>query len=228
MDNIHIISVVNNFEVYSKLIKKNPAMNCHKLTAYDNSSENIGISTRYNHFIKNNLSEKNEWYIFCHQDFCFFDDIEEILKQLSPNYIYGVIGCAAKRKFSWSHFRHYRHNELTGMIFTDFNRKLRQKGKHITNKVKVETLDCCCLIVNSKLIREYNLAFDEKLSFHLYCEDFSLTAKDKDINTYVVPVDCCHLGRGVFNHDFFKNLIYLKQKHKINRLVGTSSIDRGE
>ena len=228
MDKIHIISVVNNFEVYNKFIKNNPAMNCRKLTAYDNSSENIGVSSRYNDFIKKNLSGKNEWYIFCHQDFCFFDDPEKTLENLSQDFIYGVIGAAPKKKFSWRYLRHYRHNELTGRVFIGLSRKSREKGKRVCKNAKVETLDCCCIIINSKLIREHNLIFDNNLPFHLYSEDFSLTAKSKGIDTYVIPVDCCHTGRGTFNQAFFENLIYLKQKHNINRLVGTSSIDRGE
>ena len=227
MSSIHIISVVNDFEVYSRLIEKNPAMNCFKLTSYDNTSENIGISSRYNHFIKNNIPEKDEWYIFCHQDFCFFDDISKTLEKLPLDSVYGVIGCAPVKKFSWRHFCHYRHNEITGTVFVDFSRKSRRKGKPVCEKVKVETLDCCCLIVNSKLVTEHNLMFDENLPFHLYSEDFSLTAKNKGIDTWVIPAACCHLGRGTFNQAFFEDLIYLKQKHNINRLVGTSSIDRG-
>jgi len=228
LNNIHIISVANNFEVYNKFVKENPLMNCHKLSVYDNSSENIGVSSRYNNFIDNNLSEENEWYIFCHQDFSFFDDPAETLKNLSPDSIYGLIGAAPSKKFSWKHLRYYRHNEITGMVFTGLSKDSKKKGKVVCGKVKVETLDCCCLIVNSKLIRENNLRFDENLAFHLYSEDFSLSAKSKGIDTYVIPIDCCHTGRGTFNLAFFENLIYLKQKHKIDRLVGTSSIDRGE
>lgn len=52
MADIHIITVVNNFEVYNKFIGENPAMNICRLTAGDNSFENIGISTRYNHYYK--------------------------------------------------------------------------------------------------------------------------------------------------------------------------------
>jgi len=168
------------------------------------------------------------WYIFCHQDFAFFDDPAEILKDLSRDAIYGVIGAALVKKFSWSHLRHYRHNELTGMVFTSLSRNAPKKNIAVSGKVKVATLDCCCFIVNSKLIREHDLSFDENLPFHLYSEDFSLTAKSKGIDTYVVPIACCHTGRGTFNRAFFENLIYLKQKHNIDRLVGTSSIDRGE
>ena len=72
MSRIHIISVVNNFDVYRKLIAENPAMNRYKLTAYDNSSENVGISTRYNDFIKKKLSSENEWYVFLSSGFLFF------------------------------------------------------------------------------------------------------------------------------------------------------------
>ena len=111
--------------------------------------------------------------------------LEKFLNSFPLDSIYGIVGSVADKRFSWKRLRYYRENRLVGMVYTEFSKDSREKGKRVSGRTKVETLDCCCLIVNSKIIRERNLSFDENLAFHLYVEDFSLTAREKGIDTYV-------------------------------------------
>ncbi len=51
MDNsIHIVTVFNDLNVFNQMIAQNPMMNRFNLTAFDNTIDNIGISSRYTLF----------------------------------------------------------------------------------------------------------------------------------------------------------------------------------
>lgn len=95
-------------------------------------------------------------------------------------------------------------------------------GKLIKSPKSVESLDCCCLIVHSSLIRKHNLKFDENLSWHMYVEDFCMGAKKNyGIKTKAVQFDCFHLGKGNLNEDFYSAAKYVKDKYNLKRLKTT-------
>lgn len=89
---ICIVNVVNNFELYKKVLSLSTGTADYPAVVYDNTQENIGIPQRYNSFINDRVNPDSDfWIIFAHQDFGFFADPYEILKNTDKNYIYGVI-----------------------------------------------------------------------------------------------------------------------------------------
>ena len=267
MNNLEIISVVNDFDCYERTIKSNQFMNKYNLHIFDNSKENLGIAARYNFFIKNQILTnkiKDSWLVFCHQDFGFLQDPLEILTKQNKNCIYGPTGAAKKkpslgfnwkRKFPFYFYVKYRVKRL-GKIKQGFHSKkyftlneeynksniggqFFYKGNelfkigdelfyyvHTHNFLNqpsaVDTLDCCCIIIHSSLLTKYNLLFDEKFTFHLYGEDFSLAAKyNHNITTKALQFDCFHRGEGNMNNLFKSDLEFMKQKYSGRKFVGT-------
>lgn len=98
---------------------------------------------------------------------------------------------------------------INGLFFVE-------KGKMKKDPVVVDTVDCCCLIVHSSLIKKYKMKFDENFAWHLYSEDFSLNAKyNYKVKTKVIFINCYHLSPG-FNQsqDFKDSLVLLRKKYK--------------
>jgi hypothetical protein len=72
----------------------------------------------------------------------------------------------------------------------------RYVGQPLEQPAPVDTVDCCCIIVHSSLIRRHNLRFDERLEWHLYAEAFSLDARaEHGVETWVFPIDSGHWGK---------------------------------
>lgn len=95
-------------------------------------------------------------------------------------------------------------------------------GKKIKSTKTVSSLDCCCIIVHSSLISNYNLRFDENLDWHMYAEDFCINAKRKyKIKSKAVQFNCYHLGIGNLNEDFYNCANYVKHKHNLKGLKTT-------
>lgn len=233
MEKIKIVSVVSNFEMYKKCIQDNESMNKHELIFYDNTKENIGIPKRYNDFIRQNVNNDDFWIIFCHQDFGFDKDPQEILDKLDKDCVYGPIGAIGREQFlSIRRFQpkfNVIKTHLLGQI-RQFKKKKQDfflSGEFINEPTNVETLDCCCLIVHSSLVKKHDLKFDENLDWHLYVEDFSIVAKNKyNILTKAVQFDCFHMGQGDINEDFNKSWEYMLKKHNTNRILGTCAPKR--
>ncbi len=264
MNNLKIVTVVNNFDCFDRTIANNKFMNKYDITIFDNKKENIGISKRYNSFINDQILSnkiKDSWIVFCHQDFAFLEDTLEKLKNLNTNSIYGPTGVKKRfridfRKrerflpikykrtsigaikqgfrssnyFTLNHESYFKDNnsvqfswareELLRVgdeLFFTSRKQLRPK-----KEMEVDSLDCCCLIVHSSLIKNFNLKFDENLDFHLYSEDFSFNARfNHKILTKVIQFNCFHRGSGTLDQSFYNNLSYVKNKYKGKRFVGT-------
>ena len=220
---IQIICVVSNFEIFGSMIGKNPFMNIFPVQAYDNTADNIGIPKRYNHFIDHHMKD-DAWLVFCHQDFGFSEDPAATLKHLDRTGIYGPIGAVKKKGF---YFRHgkltFSKKTLLGQIQQARNdSNYFPHGVHLDKPQIVDTVDCCCLVVHSSLIKKYDLRFDEHLDFHLYSEDFSLNARYKyGIRTRAVQMDARHMSFGDTSREFHASLEYLKTKYRGINFVGT-------
>lgn len=224
MSNIYIISVCNNNTIYNRVIGNNPYLaNCH-ITKYDNSQENLPIPTRYNHYIEYELNGQEGWLIFCHQDFQFLEDPASVLARLDPNSIYGPIGIYAPKyrtfliQFGGQHWIHtHRRKEirpvLCGQILQGEDRQTLSLGKRLKYPQEVDTVDCCCLIVHSSLIKRFNLRFDSQFDFHLYSEDFSLAARKHGIKTYACQIKCRHMSPGNANESFWIKYQALLKKY---------------
>ena len=222
---MEIVTVVNNVEQYNQLIVNNVFLKNCKKNSFDNSAENIAITKRYNSYIDESMPD-DAWIVFCHQDFEFKEDILPKLNTLDNDCIYGPIGAASKKKFcfylrmDWEHFKKMRvgfsnRSEFVGEIGELKKGKISKTGNKIDGIKIVDTLDCCCIIVHSSLIRKYTLRFDENLDWHAYSEDFSLNAKTKhNISTKVFSFEAFHYSSGSFNGGFQVAIKYLREKYK--------------
>lgn len=223
MESISIVSVITNSAQYKQLFTENRFLSKTTLYPYDNSQQNLSIPTRYNHFIEH-IMPQNSWIVFCHQDFEFLQDPHEVLDKLDKNCIYGPIGVAQyKRRFLVSYLRHgwkptirlrqTIYPKYLGQIIQGSSSKDFKIGQKITYPKTVDTIDCCCLIVHSSLIRAKNLRFDEQFNFHLYSEDFSLSASEKHIKTKVIQIKCKHYSEGKINELFWQKYRQLLAKY---------------
>lgn len=229
---IQIVTVVNNFDLYNQVIRKNSFVNSNSLHAFDNTVNNIGIAKRYNDFIKQDMHEES-WIIFCHQDFEFKEDISHKLEALGKEFIYGPIGVGPVKqlvfiislgRYGFERFRigFYDRCKKFGRILQKTPQKTVWMGKYINKPVIVETLDSCCIIVHSTLVRKHNLLFDEQLDWHLYGEDFSLNAqRSYDVRTKAAQLDCVHHSGGNVDHVFYEHLTYLRKKYGTDRFATT-------
>jgi len=226
------VTVVNNFEIFDKVFRQNSLIEKYEQYVFDNTVENVGISERYNSFINQNIDQNSDfWIIFCHQDFGFFEDPFNNINSLDKNYIYGAVGVGFKYKqkkiirfLDKKFYTTKKGIHLFGEIHQGNNDfEFFKHGERLSSPYPVETVDCCCIIVHSSLISRYNLRFDENLKFHMYSEDFSITARKKhNIETKVVQLECYHLGKGTIDEIFYDSLEYVKNKHGINRLICTT------
>jgi len=145
------------------------------------------------------------------------------LEKLNKNCIYGAIGVTQHDDFGLRKGYKTTFTITWGHILqgnNDFN--FREYGKKFLCKKNVDTLDCCCLMIHSSLIKKYCLRFDENLSFHMYAEDLCYSAKlIHKIQSKVVPMKCFHMGTGNLDEEFFKSSNYLKEKFHIDRIPST-------
>lgn len=235
-NNLQIVSVVKDKEIFLSFISNNSFMNQYPVYAYDNRYCNMAISYRYNHFIRHFMGNNN-WIVFCDQDFSFLEDPIKKLDKLDKNCIYGPIGATLKVKplsivlklglFKIRSFAMELNKEKLiywGNIFQgqDSDNNYQPLGKYLEQPKIVDTIDCCCIIVHSSLINKYNLRFDEKLKWHLFAEEFSLNARYKhNIKIKAVQLSCKHMSPGQLNIQFIESLKYLKEKYKSKKFGGT-------
>ena len=93
-------------------------------------------------------------------------------------------------------------------------------GNRIIGAKNVITLDCCCIIIHSSLLKN-KLRFDENLDFHMYAEDLCHSAKKLGIPSKVIQFECRHLSGGNRNEALTASAEYVKKKHKLWRISST-------
>lgn len=206
---MQVISVVRNFEMYNKLVRNNPYYGEQaEFIIFDNNKENKSITARYNEFLKSYNYSKEDWFVFCHEDWELKENLLPKLENLDKNYLYGPVGITLGK---W-----YKEAMILGLII--------QSNKDGTSAISignyayfdnnVGTFDCQCLILHSSLIKKYNLIFDENLLFDLYVEDFCINAREKyNLCSKIVPVKCQHYSYGRVAESFYNQLTYLKNKY---------------
>ena len=89
---IIFISVVRDFKMYDRLVRKNVYNSGADFIAFDNRSENIGIASRYNFFLDGYDFAEPAWFVFCHEDWEAKESIASKLNNLSTGNLYGPIG----------------------------------------------------------------------------------------------------------------------------------------
>lgn len=215
----HIVTVVRDFSMYERCLKKNPRLGEFCLEAIDNRVENQPVPVLYNRFIGNIDPEDDGWIVFCHEDFEIMDNLVAKLQGCDKNVLYGAVGSARRGLLGFG--MQVVYGNMLETQRNDFG-KIWQPGRTIANPTLVETFDCCCLIVHSSLIRRYDLRFDEALEFDLYVEDFCASAMvTHGIRSIVLPFSCCHHSGSQGTERLTRHLSYLKGKYPNNSFAGT-------
>ncbi len=223
---LQLVCVSHLPDVFARYVGSNSHVNRYPIVLYDNSSENVGIAERYNHFIEQQMGEG--WIIFMHHDLCFDEDPLLRIQRLPMNSIYGVTGLYLEKGQRYAYLGlsrkyglmlqagHYYSIRHLGRIKCRPELAEEQTlGTPVKAPALVDTVDCCCLIVHSSLIRRYQLRFDPRFAWHFYSEDFSLNAqRSHGIETRVVQMDCGHYGYGRLDEDFYQSRRYLVKKYR--------------
>lgn len=231
-----VVCIFNNQEIFDKVVKNNENLKDCELFSYDNTLRNTPITQYYNKFIQETVEEPQDedfWCVFIHQDFGFMENVKAVVEKLNPKYIYGAIGVKilkgiffGKKGLNKDFGRRlgFKTNLklILGRILQGNNSTLpidynfKPKGIVALFEPTVDSIDCCCIMIHSTLIRKYNLRFDENLKFHMYAEELCFRAKkEHKIKTKIVQTKCFHLGKGNLDEDFQKSTQYLKDKFKI-------------
>ena len=216
---IRVVSVVRDMAMYRRCLEDNRYCKGLILFPFDNREFNNPIPVCYNMFLDEYDYAKESWFIFCHEDFEFQEDIIPLLGRFDKGSLHGVVGAARKG------FAGFGMQVIYGNM-TEINRDgsggTWNPGQRVSGDVEVETFDCCCLIVHSSLVAKHRLRFDEKLLFDLYVEDFCAFAKVRHaIRSYVHPVKCCHHSGSKATRRLCRHLPYLKEKYPKEYFVGT-------
>lgn len=220
---ITYVVTVTNSSLYRQLFTQNKHLAGQTFFSFDNTQTNLPVPVRYNDFIEHHLPQDG-WIIFCHQDFEFLQNPHDILEKLDKNFIYGPIGITAQRHktisltfHTWRRPSLKRKTELRPVYYGQIKQgpaaNEKKIGRYLKQPQTVDTLDCCCLIVHSALIRKKNLRFDPQFDFHLYSEDFSLAARQKNVFTKALQLNCRHYSAGKADAHFWAKYKALLQKY---------------
>ena len=209
-DSIIFISTVRDFPLYDRLVRENRHNSQAGFVYYDNRSENIGISERYNSFLDSWDFSKPAWFIFCHEDWETGEDIARRLESLPKENLYGPVG--ARTIISGDNIYQFGIGTCRQ---SDRNGERLRTEKGLLKSGRADTFDCQCLIVHSSIIEKYGLRFDTALTFDLYVEDFCINAYENfGIRSMILPLKCRHWSYGNLSDRFFKMLDYVSSKYK--------------
>ncbi len=215
-----IVSVVRNQLMFQKCIETNPNCRDVEILKIDNTKENKGIPTCYNAFLNSFDYSKPAWILFCHEDFEIRESLQPLLKNINTSSIYGPCGAC---RYKWLNL--FTRSKLTGQIYASPKDGSHECliGQKAPNETLIDTLDCCAILIHSSLIKTYNLRFDEKLSFDLYAEDFSINAfLSKRIPTRILNIICCHHSMPTTLPTSYLNaLSYINKKYAAFSFAGT-------
>lgn len=212
---VFVISVVRDWKMYERCVSGNPLLKDCNLKPFENIIRNERIPIIYNLFLDEYDYDNPAWFIFCHEDFQFYENPICHLNNVSNTFIYGPIGAILEKSES---------NFLGGIWCTKLKgeieesdkqgNNIRNMGVPITDNNKVDTLDCQCVIIHSETIKKYNLRFDENLSFDLYVEDFCASAfTEHNVESRIMPLKCRHWSQGSILERFHASRRFLDKKY---------------
>lgn len=219
------ISVVRDFEMYERLVRRNAFTQGADFLAYDNRQKNEPIAVLYNRFLDAYDYGNEDWFIFCHEDWELKEALVPLLEKLNPDVLYGPVGAILlKTCDGW--VREYR-----GCCHEKSKAGTNERvliGQHMATGTPVDTFDCQCLIVHSSLIARTRARFDEQLRFDLYVEDFCLSLRlNHNVPSKILQVLCCHWSQVPDlreRTDYFKNLAYLDEKYRDHSFAGVVTL----
>ena len=165
------------------------------------------------------LRAKGEYIMFAHQDtFLLSNDwLEKAESILDEQDTVGAAGVAGMRDMK------VKMGLKVGRIFVDsgignvFHGVAKEPwncNKEFSGPEEVQTLDELVLIVPRRVFEI--LHFDSKTcdGWHLYGVDYSLSVRQMNLKSYVLPLPVWHLSTGSIDEDYYKTLRKVLFKHK--------------
>lgn len=196
--------------MYRRCVSENPCLSGCRLVSFDNSEENLPISSRYNSFIDTLSADTSSWIVFCHEDWRATEDICNIVCRLNPSFIYGPVGIYLQRRRRSDYL--IRKGAVCQCAKDGSG---MQRIRFSVRSGRVDTLDCQCIIVHSDLLVSNGLRFDENLHFDMYAEDFCVSAYlNKNVITKVADIPCIHYSKGTISSGFRSSLEYVRAKYE--------------
>ncbi len=215
-----IVTVVRDRVLYNKYVLANKNHSGVSFVALDNTHKNLPITVRYNAFLDDYDYSNKAWFVFCHEDFEFLENPSLVLKNLSESALYGPIGHIRVGALGFGMQRVRGEVKITKK--NEDVLKSWRIGRYLRKPARVETFDCCCLMVHSSLVNKFTLRFDEKLEFDMYVEDFCAAANEHfKISSFAVQMDVCHHSDAVATERLWRHLPYLAKKYKKRCYTGT-------
>lgn len=231
IDKINFISVVNDYTVYNKYIRENQFIKDKSyivLHDYDNTKNNVAIPIRYNRFLDNYDFSQESWLVFCHSDWELCEGLEEKIKKLDKNCIYGTAG-AVKSQYAQKFIKSVKKFSADKGRTLD---KFEPRSQLNTSFLEVDTLDCQVVFIYSTLVEKYGLRFDERFLWDLYVEDLCAFCKiNYNIQSFIFDLDSCHNSDTGFiltpPKSYLEALNIINHKYKDFLFAGTVSLFGG-
>ena len=220
MDKVLCVSVVRDWGMYNKCMRRNQFAAGMELFPIDNRERNESVSICYNRFLTNCPTDEKGWYVFCHEDFELKEPLPHLLEDLDTNSLWGPIGAATFVRWGLYH-RWQMLGRVEECAKDGSNSHLI--GTSVPRGTPVDTFDCQCLIVHSSLVDSYGLRFDENLSFDLYVEDFCMAAAKKGVISRILPISARHWSGGNVQARYYEQEAYINAKYPDDCFTGTSS-----
>ena len=137
--------------------------------------------------------------MFAHQDVSFFsnswlEEIERFLDSITNLGIAGVVGMIESGSSNQKRGRNIiTHGEPP---------EIWPWGNQISKPEPVQTLDECLIIIPKSIFDVFE--FDEKIivDWHLYAVDYCLSAKERGLEAYVLPMELYHLSNAIRRQKF--------------------------
>jgi len=211
-----IISVVRDFEMYDRLVRNNPFNQGATFWPVDNREKNDGVSVGYNEFLDGYDYSKEDWFVFCHEDWEIQEAWISRVEQLPKESLYGPVGArvVGRKKIVLGRIK---NSSKDGSGIKWVGNSFRTGG--ITG-----TFDCQCLIVHSSLIQRTGLRFDPKLLFDFYVEEFCMHAREQHgVHSRIIALACQHYSFGNIHSRFSDAVEYVRQKYTATNVCYSST-----
>lgn len=219
---VFFVCACNSPAVFERHAARSVGVQASDIHRFDNCADNRPVPVRYNQFIDGLTDADHGWVAFAHNDFAFLEDPRPWLARVSRDAFYGVIGAAVVSRPRAGSAPACEAYVVRGQVACSpqfFAPGLF--GAPVAEPVPVATVDCCCIMIHTDLIRRNGLRFDESFEWHQYSEELSLRARREwGIETVVLPVRSGHYGMGGIDERFRRCADRLKAEYG-DRFVST-------
>ena len=188
MENISIVTIVNNNQVYKEFLenlKHQVNIDYQLLPIINDNNQYDSARSAYNSVINECIGD---YVLFCHPDIRFLDDesLYHMFQYVKEIREFGVVGVAGAAK-SQKNGRIIFSNILHGI-------DRRNAGEQIREAMEVQTVDECLFIFEKEYIKQKK--FSNKKGWHLYAVEECLDALMAKKNNYVIPANLWHISDG--------------------------------